>query len=169
MVFGFMGSGFVLYKFKPRPRYIMAWKILAITISAVGLLSVVLIGCERMEVVGTSRCSTTCGCDLHLYSPICHEPTDRTFFSPCHAGCQGDAVKNGSLEVGKTCTTRCPPPPPAGGIGGFFRNIQRLVVQGLQHVGVAFYGLSCHRLRSRSYIANALKGLQRVLEHSFCF
>ena len=41
-------------------------------------------------------CNVNCGCEDVPYSPICHEATETTFFSPCHAGCQ---AWNAQLKV----------------------------------------------------------------------
>lgn len=36
----------------------------------------------------TTQCNKNCSCDNVTYSPICHEASDTTFFSACHAGCR---------------------------------------------------------------------------------
>lgn len=35
----------------------------------------------------TTECNSGCICDSVPYSPVCHEDSGMTFFSPCHAGC----------------------------------------------------------------------------------
>lgn len=35
----------------------------------------------------TTECNSACICDSVPYSPVCHEESGMTFFSPCHAGC----------------------------------------------------------------------------------
>ncbi|CAM1312894.1 Uncharacterised protein g6121 [Pycnogonum litorale] len=104
MVFGFLISGIVLYIFKPRPRYIMAWKVFAVFASGIGLLTVVFIGCSNQPIVTSSPCVENCGCDLSVFTPVCHESTQTSYFSPCHAGCPTTAFKNSSFEVFDECS-----------------------------------------------------------------
>lgn len=35
----------------------------------------------------TSNCNAECNCEYVKYAPVCHEPSQTTFFSACHAGC----------------------------------------------------------------------------------
>jgi len=35
----------------------------------------------------STNCNANCSCEGVSYSPVCHEETDTTYFSACHAGC----------------------------------------------------------------------------------
>ena len=38
----------------------------------------------------TSSCNAACNCDVKYFSPVCSKQDQRTFYSPCYAGCKAD-------------------------------------------------------------------------------
>ncbi|OXA52219.1 solute carrier organic anion transporter family member 74D isoform X2 [Folsomia candida] len=43
---------------------------------------------KRLVYLHSSNCSAGCDCKLGPMMPLCDESSGRTFYSPCHAGCQ---------------------------------------------------------------------------------
>ncbi|XP_066600830.1 solute carrier organic anion transporter family member 74D [Prorops nasuta] len=97
MVIGFLSSGYVISKFKPSPRPLLAWNVIVGLIFVLGQITYIFLGCEHAKMEGlnleemelnfTSSCNIACNCDNVKYSPVCHEPSMTTFYSACHAGC----------------------------------------------------------------------------------
>ncbi|XP_048504737.1 solute carrier organic anion transporter family member 74D isoform X2 [Athalia rosae] len=97
MVFGFMGSGVVISKFKPGPRKLLFWNVIVGTSFLLGLISFMFIKCPEPEIQGldlqtsklnfTTSCNVGCGCEGIKFAPVCHEASGTTFYSACHAGC----------------------------------------------------------------------------------
>ncbi|XP_078039882.1 organic anion transporting polypeptide 33Ea [Augochlora pura] len=98
MVLGFLFSGMVISRFKPRPRPLLAWNVFVGVCFVAGQILFIFLGCEDVDVRGldfdtmqmnlTSSCNVGCNCDGVKYSPVCHEASRTTFFSACHAGCR---------------------------------------------------------------------------------
>ncbi|XP_012564749.1 solute carrier organic anion transporter family member 4C1 [Hydra vulgaris] len=76
-------------------------------------IPIVLIGCDEQEVVGVavpyldssnasislnSTCNINCHCNNHVYKPVCSINDQKTFYSPCHAGCIKALQKNGTYH-----------------------------------------------------------------------
>ncbi|KAH8338694.1 hypothetical protein KR074_003486 [Drosophila pseudoananassae] len=96
MVVGLIGSGLVLSKKKPHVSKVLIWNVIVGFIYILGNISYAFLYCPdsfSMTHVGqlnlTSACNSNCSCQDISYTPVCHEPTDTTFFSACHAGCRG--------------------------------------------------------------------------------
>ncbi|EDX04811.1 GD22119 [Drosophila simulans] len=96
MVVGLIGSGMVLSKKKPSVSKVLMWNVIVGGISILGQISYAFLYCPNtfsMTQAGqlnlTSNCNMNCSCEGISYTPVCHEPTDTTFFSACHAGCRG--------------------------------------------------------------------------------
>ncbi|BFF96362.1 solute carrier organic anion transporter family member 74D [Drosophila madeirensis] len=96
MVVGLIGSGLVLSKKKPAVSKVLMWNVIVGCIYIMGQISYAFLYCPdtfSMTHVGdlnlTSACNSNCSCSGISYTPVCHEPTDTTYFSACHAGCQG--------------------------------------------------------------------------------
>ncbi|KAH8267512.1 hypothetical protein KR018_006415 [Drosophila ironensis] len=96
MVVGLIGSGLVLSKMKPHVSKVLMWNVIVGCIYMLGQISYAFLYCPdtfSMTHVGqlnlTNACNSNCSCDGISYTPVCHEPTDTTFFSACHAGCRG--------------------------------------------------------------------------------
>ncbi|XP_022221535.2 solute carrier organic anion transporter family member 74D [Drosophila obscura] len=95
MVVGLIGSGFVLSKKKPAVSKVLMWNVIVGCVYIMGQISYAFLYCPdtfSMAHVGglnlTSACNSNCSCSGMSYTPVCHEPTDTTYFSACHAGCQ---------------------------------------------------------------------------------
>ncbi|XP_037958813.1 solute carrier organic anion transporter family member 74D-like [Teleopsis dalmanni] len=94
MVIGLIGSGLVISKNKPKPSKVLMWNVIVGCIYIVGQISYMFMYCgDSLSVLKdgqvnlSSSCNANCSCEGVPYSPICHEPSDTTYFSPCHAGC----------------------------------------------------------------------------------
>ncbi|EZA61297.1 hypothetical protein DMN91_012661 [Ooceraea biroi] len=98
MVLGFLLSGLVISKFKPRPRPLFAWNVFVGMCFVAGQVSFMFFGCPEAGIRGvdletrqmnlTAACNADCNCAGVKYSPVCHEASKTTFFSACHAGCR---------------------------------------------------------------------------------
>lgn len=96
MVCGMLASGFFISKRKPRAKYLLFWNVIVGVIYMCGQFTNLFLTCPdgKMPLVAgnlinlTTECNSNCICDKIRYSPVCHEETGVTFFSPCHAGCQ---------------------------------------------------------------------------------
>lgn len=124
MMSGFLVSGFVISKFKPRPVYLLSWNVLVGCSYVLAELSFIFLGCPEVALQGyrqdfnTGRvdmsmpCNSNCGCQNIKYDPVCYEPLGLTFYSACHAGCTSSIVQN-DIKMYDNCT--CVPNGPGGG------------------------------------------------------
>lgn len=94
MVTGFLVSGRVITKYKPGPSKLFFWNVIVGFASVLGQISYIFLSCNHNNMLTeigtlnlTAECNVNCSCDAAPYSPICHEATGTTYFSPCHAGC----------------------------------------------------------------------------------
>ncbi|KAF4523686.1 hypothetical protein B566_EDAN006057 [Ephemera danica] len=102
MVAGFLVSGFVISKFRPRPRILLFWNVIAGAWSIATEIIFIFVGCDNQIVHGATpggglqlnaECNIECNCPANLrYSPVCIGNT--TFFSACHAGCTTQLSSN---------------------------------------------------------------------------
>ncbi|XP_037811901.1 solute carrier organic anion transporter family member 74D [Lucilia sericata] len=96
MVIGLIGSGLIISKKKPSPSKVLMWNVIVGFVYILGQISYMFMYCNdtvSVDQVGgklnlTATCNANCACDDVPYSPVCHEPSETTYFSPCHAGCQ---------------------------------------------------------------------------------
>ncbi|KAM7352129.1 organic anion transporting polypeptide 33Ea [Cochliomyia hominivorax] len=96
MVIGLIGSGVIISKKKPSPSKVLMWNVIVGLVYILGQVSYMFMYCKDTvsidQVDGklnlTTTCNANCACDNVPYSPVCHEATETTYFSPCHAGCQ---------------------------------------------------------------------------------
>ncbi|GFY10820.1 solute carrier organic anion transporter family member [Trichonephila clavipes] len=98
MLVGVLIGGFMIKKFKPRPRYLTAYMVLVEIFSVLGLFVSIFLGCDRIMMPGTTvnedqtlnlynECNADCGCTRRVFEPVCGADGVSTFFSPCFAGC----------------------------------------------------------------------------------
>uniref|UniRef100_A0A336M246 Solute carrier organic anion transporter family member n=1 Tax=Culicoides sonorensis TaxID=179676 RepID=A0A336M246_CULSO len=95
MIIGVMISGVFISKMRPRAKYLLFWNVIVGIVYVGGQFTNLFLTCPdgKMPLVAgklvnlTSECNSNCICDSVPYSPVCHEETGTTFFSPCHAGC----------------------------------------------------------------------------------
>ncbi|KAH8403161.1 hypothetical protein KR222_006204, partial [Zaprionus bogoriensis] len=102
MVVGLIGSGLVISKKKPSVSKVLMWNVIVGFVYIFGQISYAFLYCPDTVSTAhlgnfnlTSSCNANCSCDAVNYSPVCHEATDTTYFSACHAGCSNwDATNN---------------------------------------------------------------------------
>ncbi|XP_055947691.1 solute carrier organic anion transporter family member 74D-like isoform X3 [Argiope bruennichi] len=98
MLLGVLLGGFLIKKFKPRPRYLTGYMVLVEIFSVFGLFVSIFLGCDRILMPGTSvnedqtlnlynECNAGCGCTRRVFEPVCGPDGVSSFFSPCFAGC----------------------------------------------------------------------------------
>ncbi|XP_071441837.1 solute carrier organic anion transporter family member 74D [Hetaerina americana] len=98
MVAGFLASGIIISKFRPRPRLILGWNVLVGIGYIMAELSFIGLGCATTPLHGAasngsmalnSECNSGCGChEYSRYSPVCSADGQMTFYSACYAGCK---------------------------------------------------------------------------------
>ncbi|PSN49394.1 hypothetical protein C0J52_12003, partial [Blattella germanica] len=104
---GVLTSGIIITKFKPSARYLAGWNVFAEALEVIGNFSFIFITCSVDNLEGsmkpdqswnmTTNCNNNCGCGPNLaYSPVCSSDGTKTFYSPCHAGCQVMNTINGT-------------------------------------------------------------------------
>ncbi|GFT22265.1 solute carrier organic anion transporter family member 4A1 [Nephila pilipes] len=98
MLVGVLIGGFLIKKFKPRPRYLTGYMVLVEIFSVLGLFISIFLGCDRIMMPGTTankdetlnlynECNAGCGCTRKVFEPVCGADGVSTYFSPCFAGC----------------------------------------------------------------------------------
>ncbi|XP_050538566.1 solute carrier organic anion transporter family member 74D [Daktulosphaira vitifoliae] len=98
MGIGIIISGVFILKKNPNARAVAAWIAFTAVAYAIGMGILMLFGCPMNNFSGLyyneqnvakfeSHCTNQCMCDQEKFSPICGDD-GRTYFSPCHAGCQ---------------------------------------------------------------------------------
>ncbi|KFM75768.1 Solute carrier organic anion transporter family member 5A1, partial [Stegodyphus mimosarum] len=98
MLVGILLGGFMIKKYKPRPRYLTAYMVIVEIFSVIGLMISIFLGCPPLQLPGTSvnkdetltlynECNAACGCTRRVFEPVCGADGVSTFFSPCFAGC----------------------------------------------------------------------------------
>ncbi|GLH12816.1 Solute carrier organic anion transporter family member, partial [Gryllus bimaculatus] len=104
MVIGFLVSGIIISKYKPRTLYILSWNVLAGLCYFVCEIIFMFLSCPnnnpnlknsngQFELL--QDCNADCGCS-NKYSPICDGETGSTYYSPCFAGCTVTRTLNSS-------------------------------------------------------------------------
>ncbi|CAL1277923.1 unnamed protein product [Larinioides sclopetarius] len=98
MLLGVLLGGFLIKKFKPRPRYLTGYMVVVEIFSVIGLFISIFLGCDKIIMPGTSvnedqtlnlynECNAGCGCTRKVFEPVCGPDGVSSFFSPCFAGC----------------------------------------------------------------------------------
>jgi len=113
MVLGFLGSGIIISKFKPRPPVLLGWNVLVGVIYVFGEISFIFLSCNSQDFVGyhlsnrsinvINECNQDCSCDNLKYAPVCMEESGLTFYTACHAGCQSMSKVDG-VTTYSNCT-----------------------------------------------------------------
>lgn len=87
-------TGIVLVKLRPKARYLAMWNALVIMLVAIFYFAYMMFQCiEKIQTEFGSRisipfCSSTCSCPGDtVFAPVCTTQGQKTYFSPCHAGC----------------------------------------------------------------------------------
>lgn len=82
--FGFLLSGAVISKYKPKARYLATWNIASSMIAVIGIISYTYLGCtdnenQLMNLDGIDKLNSqinsrnNCSCDYVPYDPVCTE------------------------------------------------------------------------------------------------
>ncbi|XP_015911107.1 solute carrier organic anion transporter family member 74D isoform X3 [Parasteatoda tepidariorum] len=98
MLLGILIGGFLIKKYKPRPKYLTGYMVLVEVFSVIGLLVSIFLGCSQIQMPGTTlnpdkslslynECNAGCSCTRRVFEPVCGSDGVSTFFSPCFAGC----------------------------------------------------------------------------------
>jgi sodium-independent organic anion transporter len=122
---GFLASGYVISRFKPRAGRVLGWNVLVGCVYISGEIVFILLGCKDIGLYGfhstrtdlhlINDCNRNCNCDNVKYTPVCSEMKGMTYYSACHAGCS--YVFNNSQGFGNcTCLSSLNP---VGTIDGF--------------------------------------------------
>lgn len=86
-------SGVIISRLKPSARTLFLWNGSVLIAVIVLLIPHALFGCD--EAIQSDRdeklqffCNFNCRCqNQEVFSPVCTELGQKTYFSPCHAGC----------------------------------------------------------------------------------
>ncbi|KAG8187162.1 hypothetical protein JTE90_020037 [Oedothorax gibbosus] len=98
MLVGILLGGFLIKKYKPRPRFLTGYMVFVEIFSVLGLFLSIFLGCDSIQMPGTTvtpqetlnlynECNADCGCTARVFEPVCGPDGVSTFFSPCFAGC----------------------------------------------------------------------------------
>ncbi|KAJ8886119.1 hypothetical protein PR048_012328, partial [Dryococelus australis] len=109
MVFGFLSSGFLIGKFKPRPKFVLGWNVLLGLVHVIGSVIYIFLGCEDKGLRGldiatgklniVNECNSECGCEAIKYQPVCFPADGATFYSACHVGCHAATLGNNATAT----------------------------------------------------------------------
>ncbi|GAV01233.1 hypothetical protein RvY_11974 [Ramazzottius varieornatus] len=111
---GIISGGYVLRRYKLRPRQVVTMMAVSSLVSIICYFSVLALGCPKSTIVGLDSRDRTpavetcyqehhCQCDEGQFAPVCNSAAHTTFLSPCYAGCQSSARFNGS-KIYTNCT-----------------------------------------------------------------
>lgn len=121
MMSGFLISGFVISRWKPRPSYLLGWNVVVGSTYVMAEVAFIFLGCPEVAMQGQRHdfrdfqpgswskidlimpCNSNCGCQDVKYDPVCFEPLGLTFFSACHAGCTSSIIHN-DIKMYDNCT-----------------------------------------------------------------
>lgn len=93
IVISIIASGLVISKLKPKARNLAAWNLFALTLVTIMFIPHAFLTCSESiqseyDRYLTYYCNSDCGCDVGVtFAPVCTEIGQKTYFSPCHAGC----------------------------------------------------------------------------------
>ncbi|XP_063233126.1 solute carrier organic anion transporter family member 74D-like [Bacillus rossius redtenbacheri] len=115
---GILVSGIVITKFRPKARSLALWNITVVFISVFGIASYAFIGCTNNDTYGVVddqgllqldlTCNANCSCDQVRYTPVCSQYGDRSYISPCHAGCSGEKTTVNGTVMYTDCSCIAP-------------------------------------------------------------
>ncbi|XP_055341717.1 solute carrier organic anion transporter family member 3A1-like [Paramacrobiotus metropolitanus] len=97
-------GGFVIRRLKLQPKHVALLICFSSFMISICYFFLMLVSCDRrnlysspgvdsMLIVNT-QCSNNCYCDGRPFSPVCHEETGISYYSPCHAGCSEVFVRD---------------------------------------------------------------------------
>nr|CAD7261265.1 unnamed protein product [Timema shepardi] len=114
MVVGFMLSGYLMGKYKPKPRVILGYNVFLGVLSISNNIVHIFLRCDDNGLYGLdvnngkidiyNDCNVNCACEAVKYQPVCYVEKDMTFYSPCQLGCKTKFLSpNGSLTQFGEC------------------------------------------------------------------
>ncbi|XP_077488076.1 solute carrier organic anion transporter family member 74D-like [Amblyomma americanum] len=113
---GFLISGVVLHRFRPRPRIVAGYSAFVELAMTAGFVAMMFIGCESPVIAGVTpgkdvisrslldTCNVDCNCNTHIYEPVCSSNRMISYFSPCHAGCRSTGMTSSNMTIYKGCS-----------------------------------------------------------------
>ncbi|XP_075237516.1 organic anion transporting polypeptide 33Ea [Lycorma delicatula] len=114
MTLGFLGSGIIISKFRPKPTTLLSWNVLVGISFVIGEISFIFISCSSNSLMGYgtsskrieifNECNNACNCQGVKYNPVCLESEAVIFFSACHAGCSSQKSIGNSKMVYNNCS-----------------------------------------------------------------
>lgn len=167
MTLGFLVSGFVISKFKPRPSYVLGWNVLVGFSFVIGEILFIFLKCDDGTLVGyrpgsdsvniLNECNRECNCESIKYSPVCLMESQLTFYSACHAGC-----KQSDYQMSKLTYHKCSCIPAVEELGATMK--QGACGTNCQFSFLIFIGITCimHGLGSSGKIGNILVNYRAV-------
>lgn len=100
IVISMIASGVIISKLKPKARNLAAWNLSILVLVMVMFVPYAFFTCSESIQSEYNRylnyyCNSNCNCNGGVtFSPVCTEIGQKTYFSPCHAGCTTVQVLN---------------------------------------------------------------------------
>ncbi|PNF14783.1 hypothetical protein B7P43_G07610 [Cryptotermes secundus] len=185
-VAGFLISGYVISRFKPRTSLVLGWNVFVGCVYIAGEILFIFLGCTNNGLQGfqstgeglqlINDCNTNCHCDNLRYTPVCSGASGVTYYSACHAGC--NYVFNNSKGFGN-CT--CLSPTNLLGSGGVTSDTNSTTITNIVTAGpclvncgsnfIIFLITTCimHSLGSSGKIGNILVNYRCVMPEDKSF
>lgn len=173
MMAGFLLSGYIISRYKPRAKYVLGWNVFVGFVYITGEILFIFLGCSDNGLQGLQQstgtlqlandCNTECHCANLKYTPVCSNVQGVTYYSACHAGCR--YVLDGKKAFGNcTCVSTLPDLLDAGsGVSDDSSSLLDSVIAGPCPVNcgynfIFFIILTCvmHSLGSSGKIGNIL-------------
>lgn len=95
-----IASGVIIAKLKPKARNLAAWNLSMLVLVTIMFIPYAFFTCSdsiqsEYDTYLNYYCNSDCNCDSGVaFSPVCTEIGQKTYFSPCHAGCTTVQVLN---------------------------------------------------------------------------
>ncbi|XP_063233124.1 solute carrier organic anion transporter family member 74D-like [Bacillus rossius redtenbacheri] len=110
---GTLLAGAAISRWRPSARAMAWWNLLVVLVNTAGIASYALLGCRAGDSYGATdrhgllqldlTCNANCSCDQVRYTPVCSQYGDRSYISPCHAGCSGEKTTVNGTVVYTDC------------------------------------------------------------------
>lgn len=104
-------AGLIIAKANPGPRKLAGWNIITGLVAVCFFITYIFIECDNGEIAGAYRgslnkpfCASSCLCSENVpFTPVCPQDSLRTYYSPCHAGCENENFIN-EIRVYSNCS-----------------------------------------------------------------
>lgn len=116
MLAGIVIGGFVIRRFKPRPRLLTGYMVFVHFTGLLSIFIVMFLSCKPLKMAATlvnnkltltNDCNKQCGCSTRIFQPLCDAENMLNYFSPCHAGCTGSATFTSNTSDSRMFFTGC--------------------------------------------------------------